>query len=385
MCYAWNFELCEEKYKAFVNVTMNAFDRVTMFVLCFFLIFLTRWWVVIAMVYWALAATAFLVICFMVPESPNWHIMNNRKDKAIAILNRIAEVNGSDARISDNSEFTDMIEDETETDQDTQSYHSYIVSVAGGMNAASFSIQSQATLEQKTVYTRRLREEKAKRQKARMNEIINQKEALKKKKAKLGNGNLASPEETKRQQMLLKELEEEARDAHMPEVLHNFVVATQFVCMSYAGSFLGWMMTHIGANIFVNGLCSGLADCLANLTSQIIAARFGHLVTYRAFAVVTLVGFVSIEYFKLTGVASYAIIFVSVYCLGGSLLLAMQTMISELRGNKKPEIMRRTVTISVLLSATNGFIFLPYSMPIPIMGMSGNLAGIVLCLNFLID
>jgi len=71
------------KNKVFVTTVMNVFDRSTLFVMGFFLLFLTRWWLVIAMFYWILGVIAWLLIYYKLPESPLWLVMNNRNKEAI--------------------------------------------------------------------------------------------------------------------------------------------------------------------------------------------------------------------------------------------------------------------------------------------------------------
>jgi hypothetical protein len=88
--YVWAFELCGMKHKLFVTTVINAFDRVTLFFMAFFMIFIARWWVAFALVYWTLGVFAWCLIKFHVPESPLWLVMNNKNDEAIEVLNKIA-------------------------------------------------------------------------------------------------------------------------------------------------------------------------------------------------------------------------------------------------------------------------------------------------------
>ena len=106
--YVWAFELAGLKHKMFVTTVINAFDRSTLFVMGFFLLFITRYWLVIALFYWTLGVIAFLLAYFYLPESPLWLVMNNHSDEAIAILNKMAEFNGSEERIELNTDFTEM-------------------------------------------------------------------------------------------------------------------------------------------------------------------------------------------------------------------------------------------------------------------------------------
>lgn len=59
--YVWAFESAGSKNKMFVTTVINAFDRSTLAVLGFMLIFLTRWWMVIAGTYWLAGALALFI------------------------------------------------------------------------------------------------------------------------------------------------------------------------------------------------------------------------------------------------------------------------------------------------------------------------------------
>ena len=67
------------------------------------------------------------------------------------------------------------------------------------------------------------------------------------------------------------------------------MVRLQFVCMLYAGTFLAYITSHIGEDIFVNAVLAGIADCTANLTSGIVSKKFGLLKSYR---IATLIAFI---------------------------------------------------------------------------------------------
>jgi hypothetical protein len=76
--------------------------------MAFFLIFITRWWLIIAGFYWLLGIATWVLMYLQLPESPLWLVMNNHTAEAVAVLNRIAEVNGVEERISIDTEFTDL-------------------------------------------------------------------------------------------------------------------------------------------------------------------------------------------------------------------------------------------------------------------------------------
>jgi hypothetical protein len=62
-----------------------------------------------------------------------------------------------EARIDLDTEFTEMqIKPQPVNDEDVQSFHTFVSSVAGDLSAASFAIQSEATNEQRTNHIVRL-------------------------------------------------------------------------------------------------------------------------------------------------------------------------------------------------------------------------------------
>lgn len=85
--YVWAFEMAGAPNKVFVTTIMNAFDRVTLFVMAFTMLVVARWWLVVVMFYWTLGLIAWCVVYFKIPESPLWHVMNSRNDEAIDVLN----------------------------------------------------------------------------------------------------------------------------------------------------------------------------------------------------------------------------------------------------------------------------------------------------------
>jgi MFS family permease len=107
-CYVLALEMSDNKHKAFVTTTMNVFERGTLLIIAIFLIFVARWWQVVAMTYWVLGVIAWVVIYLKVPESPLWLVMNTYNDEAIDALNSIAQTNGSQTRIDKNVEFAEM-------------------------------------------------------------------------------------------------------------------------------------------------------------------------------------------------------------------------------------------------------------------------------------
>lgn len=85
--YVWAFELAGAKNKMFVTTVMNVIDRGTLVVYALFMLFVSRWYFVLVSFYWVLGMLAWIVIYFVLPESPLWHVMNNRNEQAIDNLN----------------------------------------------------------------------------------------------------------------------------------------------------------------------------------------------------------------------------------------------------------------------------------------------------------
>jgi hypothetical protein len=87
----------------------------------------------------------------------------------------------------------------------------------------------------------------------------------------------------------------------MPEDMHALIVRLQFICMLYAGTFLGFIMCHIGDDWFINALLAGMADCAANLTSGMVSKKYGLLTAYKTAALIAFIMMASLEFFDLKG------------------------------------------------------------------------------------
>ena len=85
--FAWLFETSGTKNKQFVSTLVNAYDRSTLFCFGFVVLFVQRWWAAVALWYLILGILAWLTILLLIPESPNWLMINNRNDEAIDNLN----------------------------------------------------------------------------------------------------------------------------------------------------------------------------------------------------------------------------------------------------------------------------------------------------------
>lgn len=103
--FAWLFEMSGAKNKPFVTMTVNAFDRSSLFILGFTIVFISRWWVIIASIYITLGIISWLLIFFVLPESPMWLLCQDRKVECLNSLNWIARINGVEYRIPEDQEF----------------------------------------------------------------------------------------------------------------------------------------------------------------------------------------------------------------------------------------------------------------------------------------
>jgi hypothetical protein len=178
-------------------------------------------------------------------------------------------------------------------------------------------------------------------------------------------------------------MEEQHQDQQMPEDMKALVVRLQFVFMLYAGTFLGYLMSHIGDDIFINALLAGIADATANLTSGIVSKKYGLLNAYRTAAITAFVLIGSLEFFDLKGQISYFFILIAVYSVGCGLNWATATIVDQTPPAELKASMAKTVTIGATLSGTIAVGFLTHLQPLPSIGMCTALALTVLSVHFL--
>jgi hypothetical protein len=84
---AWLNELSGPKNALFCSTAVNAFDRSTLFVYGFMIFFVKRYWALAPLFYFGIGVMAWLTILFLIPESPSWHMFNDRNEEAIKNLN----------------------------------------------------------------------------------------------------------------------------------------------------------------------------------------------------------------------------------------------------------------------------------------------------------
>jgi MFS family permease len=95
IAFVWMFELVETKYKSACCSAINVVDTLTMVVVGFYILFVSRNWFPIEFAIFVVSLINYACMCFLMPESPKWLLITGRVDKAITEFNYIAKVNGS--------------------------------------------------------------------------------------------------------------------------------------------------------------------------------------------------------------------------------------------------------------------------------------------------
>ena len=85
--FSYAIEMAGSKNAKFVSLVINVFDRSTLFIVGFTVIFISRWWVFVATLYLLASVASWITIYLYIPESPNWLMMNDRTEEAIEALN----------------------------------------------------------------------------------------------------------------------------------------------------------------------------------------------------------------------------------------------------------------------------------------------------------
>lgn len=103
--YTHIFELIDDDHKGFCATVLNMVDAITLAVVGFCFIFVTRDGVRFMEVTF-LVSSIFVVLYFvLVPESPSWLLSTDQQEEALKSLNYIAKFNGSHERIPLSADF----------------------------------------------------------------------------------------------------------------------------------------------------------------------------------------------------------------------------------------------------------------------------------------
>lgn len=116
VCYAWLFELVNQKDKSFANTCLNMGDYLVLLLAGLYFIFVSQDWAPLIMSIYFIDVAASLVILFLCSESPRWLLMQGRRQEAIQSLNFIAKVNGSTKKIAPETEFLESKSSKVTTD-----------------------------------------------------------------------------------------------------------------------------------------------------------------------------------------------------------------------------------------------------------------------------
>ena len=105
--YVWLFDLVENKHKSIVCGIMNAFDNITMTILCLYFKFVSKEWSYLFYLLEVLGVLSYVTLMVWVPDSPKWLLLNGRKKEAIAAFNTMAIVNRCKERIPEDANFVE--------------------------------------------------------------------------------------------------------------------------------------------------------------------------------------------------------------------------------------------------------------------------------------
>lgn len=87
VCFNWMFELISTEDQSMANAAINTWDAATGLVVCGFYLTIERDWRPIYAMYSYLGLISLAVMAVLMPESPQWLLINGRKKEAIAALN----------------------------------------------------------------------------------------------------------------------------------------------------------------------------------------------------------------------------------------------------------------------------------------------------------
>ena len=103
--YTHIFELIDDDYKGLCATVLNVVDAITLGVVGFCFIFVTKDGVRFMEITFLLSSIFVVLYIVFVPESPSWLLSTDQQDEALKCLNFIAKLNGSHERIPKSTDF----------------------------------------------------------------------------------------------------------------------------------------------------------------------------------------------------------------------------------------------------------------------------------------
>ena len=70
--YTWLYELVPPQKKSHVSSFMNSYDCATVLVVCFYILYVSKYWLFLYIFMTLLGTLCYGVIIMLVPESPRW-------------------------------------------------------------------------------------------------------------------------------------------------------------------------------------------------------------------------------------------------------------------------------------------------------------------------
>ena len=75
VCYTYAFELVPQKSRPLVNSAINCFDTSTLMCICFYVLFINKYYMYSMELYVILGMIAWVILVLFVPESPKWFMI----------------------------------------------------------------------------------------------------------------------------------------------------------------------------------------------------------------------------------------------------------------------------------------------------------------------